>query len=405
VFAKRTGWNLEPNLFARALEAHRASGKKLFDLTASNPTTCGFDYPDSAILAALSDPRALVYSPDSKGLLSAREAVANYYSSFRGYSGEFRSLNPKNVILTAGTSEAYSYIFRLLCETGDEILVPAPSYPLFEILADINDVRPAPYHLIYDHGWQVDFDSLRRAISPRTRAILTVNPNNPTGSFLREQEARQLAEICAAQNLAIIADEVFLDYLSDATAARTFAAENRSLCFTLSGLSKISALPQMKLAWLAASGPDALVKSAIERLEIIADTYLSPGTPVQIAAPRLLAIGGEIQRQLRSRISDNLRYLDSLVARAPHISRLDRAGGWYAVLRVPATLSDEEMAVALLEQESVMIHPGRFFDFAQDGFIVVSLIPRVEEFAEGARRLLQFFEGGSHGGTKISRTD
>ena len=228
------------------------------------------------------------------------------------------------------------------------------------------------------------------AISPRTRAILTVNPNNPTGSFLREREARELTEICATKNLAIIADEVFLDYLADPTAARTFATEARSLCFTLSGLSKISALPQMKLAWLVASGPDELVKPAIQRLEIIADTYLSPGTPVQIAAPRLLAPRGEIQQQLRSRISENLRQLDSLIAHAPHISRLDRDGGWYAVLRVPAILPDEEMAVALLERESVLIHPGRFFDFAQDGFIVASLIPPTSDFAEGARRLIEF---------------
>jgi alanine-synthesizing transaminase len=391
VFAKRTDWNLEPNRFARALEAHRAAGKKLFDLTASNPTTCGFEYPAEAILAALSDPHSLRYSPDSKGLLSAREAVAAYYSTLPGYSGGFPGVNPENIALTSGTSEAYSYLFRLLCEAGDDILVPAPSYPLFQFLADINDVRLAPYQLIYDHGWQIDFDSLGAAISPRTRAILTVNPNNPTGSFLREREASKLAEICGAQNLAIIADEVFLDYLFDTTAARTFAVEQRSLCFTLSGLSKISALPQMKLAWLVASGPEALVKPAMQRLEIIADTYLSPGTPVQIAAPRLLALRGEIQAQLRARIRENLRQLDSLLARAPHISRLELAGGWYAVVRVPATLADEDMAVSLLERNSVLIHPGSFFDFPQDGFIVVSLIAPLADLAEGANRLINFF--------------
>ncbi len=391
MFAKRTNWNLEPNRFARALEAHRAAGRKLLDLTASNPTSCGFDYPGKAILAALSDPHSLQYSPDSKGLLSAREAVAAYYSTLPGYSGGFQGANPENIVLTSGTSEAYSYVFRLLCEAGDEILVPAPSYPLFQFLADINDVRLAPYQVIYDHGWQIDFDSLNSAISPRTRAILTVNPNNPTGSFLREREARELAELCAAKNLAIIADEVFLDYLFDTTAERTFAVEQRSLCFTLSGLSKISALPQMKLAWLVASGPDALVKPAIERLEIIADTYLSPGTPVQIAAPHLLALRGEIQPQLRARIAENLRQLGSFLARAPHISRLELAGGWYAVLRVPATLADEDMAVALLERHSVLVHPGSFFDFQTDGFIVVSLIAPLADFAEGATRLINFF--------------
>jgi alanine-synthesizing transaminase len=391
VFAKRTDWNLEPNRFARALDARRVAGMKYFDLTASNPTTCGFDYPGEAILSALSDPHSLQYSPDSKGLLSAREAVAAYYSTLPGYSGGFPSVNPENIVLTSGTSEAYSYVFRLLCEAGDEILVPAPSYPLFQFLADISDVRLAPYQLIYDHGWQIDFDSLRAVISPRTRAILTVNPNNPTGSFLREHEVCKLAELCTAKNLAIIADEVFLDYLFETTDERTFAVERRSLCFTLSGLSKISALPQMKLAWLVASGPDALVKPAMQRLEIIADTYLSPGTPTQIAAPLLLALRGDIQPQLRSRISENLRQLDCLLASAPHISRLELAGGWYAVLRVPATLADEDMAVALLERHSVLVHPGSFFDFQTDGFIVVSLIAPLADFAEGATRLINFF--------------
>jgi aspartate/methionine/tyrosine aminotransferase len=391
VFAKRTDWDLRPNRFSRSLQAHRAAGKKLFDLTVSNPTSCGFDYSGKEILTALSDPLSLKYSPESKGLLSAREAVAKYYATLPGYSGEFTGTNSENVVLTSGTSEAYSYVFRLLCEAGDEILVPVPSYPLFEYLADLNDVRLVPYHLIYDHGWQVDFDSLRAAISPRTRAILTVNPNNPTGSFLRERGAGELVETCAAHKLAIIADEVFLDYLFDTTAARTFAVENRSLCFTLSGLSKISALPQMKLAWLVVSGPEALVKPALDRLEIIADTFLSPGTPVQLAAPRLLALRRDMQWQLRSRIAENLQQLDSLVAGAPQTSRLELAGGWYAVLRVPATLPDEDMAIALLERHSVLIHPGRFFDFPRDGFIVMSLIAASADFDEGARRLINFF--------------
>lgn len=395
MFAKRTNWNLEPNRFARALEAHRAVGKKLLDLTASNPTTCGFAYPEKEILFGLSDPRALIYSPESKGLRSAREAVARYYDGKRAYSGSPCAIDPERIILTASTSEAYSYIFRLLCEPGDEILVPAPSYPLFEFLADLNDVRLAPYQLLYDHGWHVDFASLRAAISTRTRAALVVNPNNPTGSILSEREAGELCAICQEREMAIIADEVFLDFVDRPDAARTFAGETRALTFVLSGLSKISALPQMKLAWLVVSGPEPITADALARLEIIADTYLSPGTPVQIAAPQLLKIGGVMRQQLSERVEANLAQLDALVSHAPHITRLDRAGGWYAILRVPATQPDEEMAVALLEQKSVVIHPGRFFDFPQDGFVVASLIAPPGDFAEGANQLVEFFESCS----------
>lgn len=395
MFAKRTNWNLELNRFARALEAHRAAGKKLFDLTASNPTTCGFAYPEKEILSALSAPRALTYSPDSKGLPSAREAVARYYDGKRGYSGSACAIDPERIILTASTSEAYSYIFRLLCEPGDEILVPAPSYPLFEFLAGLNDVRLVPYQLLYDHGWHTDFASLQTAISTRTRVALVVNPNNPTGSILSEREARELSAICAEREIAIIADEVFLDFVDEPDAARTFAGDSRALTFAMSGLSKISALPQMKLAWLAVSGPEPIATEALARLEVIADTYLSPGSPVQVAAAQFLKIGGEMQRQLRERVAANLAQLDVLISQAPHITRLDRAGGWYAILRVPATQPDEETAVSVLQQKSVLIHPGRFFDFAQDGFVVVSLIAPGEDSAEGARRLVEFFESRS----------
>jgi alanine-synthesizing transaminase len=395
VFAKRTEWNLAPNRFARSLEAHRASGKKLYDLTASNPTIGGFHYPEQRILAAISDPRALQYSPESKGLRSAREAVAGYYSAHRGYQGAGCAVDPEQIILTASTSEAYSYIFRLLCEVGDEILVPSPSYPLFEFLAALNDVKLVPYQLLYDHGWHVDFASLRAAVSPRTRAVLVVNPNNPTGSILSEREASGLLALCAQPKVAIIADEVFVDFVDDDDAARTFAGDTRVLTFVISGLSKISALPQMKLAWLVTSGPERLVSDVLARLDVIADTYLSPGTPVQIAAPELLRIGGEMRQQLRERVQANLAKLDASIASAPHIARLARAGGWYAVVRVPATQPDEEMAVALLERKSTLVHPGQFFDFAQDGFVVVSLIAPQQEFAEGLHRLVEFFSSSS----------
>lgn len=392
MFAARTNWNLEPNRFSLALESHRRSGRKLFDLTASNPTTCNFKYPAEEILGAFADPRALKYAPESKGMLSARQAVAGYYAGRPGYGICAGAVDPERIVLTAGTSEAYGYIFRLLCEPGDEILFPAPSYPLFEYVAGLNDVRLVPYPLFYDHGWHMDLAALRAALTPRSRAVLVVHPNNPTGSFVMPKEAAELRQICAAREMAIVADEVFLDYAAESRPHSTFAFDAEALTFTLSGLSKISALPQMKLAWLIAGGPELLVRPAMERLEMIADTYLSPGTPVQLALPKLLAIRDEMQAQLQARIAANLAHLDGALVRQQLIVRLERQGGWYAILRVPATLPDEDLAVELLKKYSVAVHPGRFFDFRQDGFLVVSLITPEAAFQEGIQRLLAFHE-------------
>ena len=391
MFTARTNWNLQTNHFARALEDHRRSGRTLLDLTASNPTTCGFAYPTEEILSALANPRALEYSPESKGLRSAREAVAEYYLGRPGFGICAGRVDPERIILTAGTSEAYGYIFRLLCEPGDEILFPAPSYPLLEYLATLNDVKLVPYPLFYDHGWHIDLSALRAALTPHSRAVLVVHPNNPTGSFVMPKEATELHAICAEREMAIIADEVFLDYSTESKPHSTFAFDNSALAFTLSGLSKISALPQMKLAWLIASGPQTLVQRAMERLEIIADTFLSPGTPVQLALPKLLGIREGIQQQLLNRIAANLAHLDSALASNKLLSRLDRQGGWYATLRVPATGSDEDLAVTLLEKHDVLVHPGRFFDFRQDGFLVLSLITPEADFHEGVERLLAHF--------------
>src|SRR3990172_3560574 len=316
MFSSRTNWHLHPNRFAQALETHRRSGKRILDLTASNPTTCGFSYPEHEILAALADPRALQYAPESKGFLPAREAIAGYYRGHKGLAGSPQSIDPERILLTSGTSEAYSHVFRLLCEPGDEILVPAPSYPLFEFLADLNDVRLAPYPLLYDHGWQMDFDALRGALSPRARAVWVVHPNNPTGSFVKPEQAAELAAICAARQMAIVADEVFLDYPAASVSPATFAHGGPALTFTLSGLSKICALPQMKLAWIVVSGPEVLARAAVERLEVIADTYLSPGVPVQLAAGKLLALRGAMQAQLQQRIAANLAYMDGALGGA-----------------------------------------------------------------------------------------
>jgi alanine-synthesizing transaminase len=346
MFASRTNWRFDPNLLAQALERHRQSGPPLLDLTASNPTTCGFTYPQQEILTALTDPRALTYAPESKGLPEARAAVAKYYSGRAGFAGAGAAVDPERIVLLSGTSEGYSHVFRLLCEPGDEILVPAPSYPLFEFLADLNDVRLVTYPLIYDHGWQMDLPALRGAFTPLSRAVIVVHPNNPTGSFVKPGEAAELAELCAAREAAIVADEVFLDYTPSAAApAATFAVGGAALTFTLSGLSKICALPQMKLAWIVVSGPEQLARAAAERLEVIADTYLSPGTPVQLAAAKLLSLRGEMQAQVRRRVAANLEYLDrTLRGGASPLTRLACQGGWYAVLRVPSSGSDEALA-------------------------------------------------------------
>jgi alanine-synthesizing transaminase len=393
MFASRTKWRLDPNQFAQALEAHRRAGKELLDLTVSNPTECGLVYPEQEILTALADPRALVYSPESKGLRKAREAVADYYRGRGGFAGPGQRVDPARIVLTSGTSEGYSHIFRLLCEPGDEILVPAPSYPLFEFLADLADIRFVSYPLLYDHGWQIDFSSLRVALTSRSRAVLVVHPNNPTGSFVKPREAAELAEICAAREMAIVADEVFLDYTGGPGPARTFAFHDAALTFTLSGLSKISLLPQMKLAWMVVNGPQALVHTSVERLEIIADTYLSPSTPVQLALPKFLALRSGLQAQLQRRISANLEALDGVLRESKLLTRLDRDGGWYAVLRVPATGPDDTVAVALLERCLILVHPGHFFNFSRDGFLVLSLITPEAQFQEGVRRLRKFVDG------------
>jgi alanine-synthesizing transaminase len=382
VFASRTNWNLEANHLSAALARHRAAGKRLLDLTASNPTECGFEYDSRAILQALASPLALNYSPDARGLPRARESVAAYYAA--------RSVTVPihTIILSTSTSEAYAFAFRTLCNPGDEVLVPEPSYPLFAFLADIQDVALARYPLVYDHGWQIDFPALEGALTARTRAVIVVNPNNPTGHFVKAREIEKLNRICAARELAIIADEVFLDFAMTEEAHSSFAANTAALTFTTSGLSKISGLPQMKAAWLITSGPEALKSQALARLEVIADTYLSLNAPVQLAMPAFLEQRHTFQKQLLSRVRKNLVELDRLLAMQKVCTRLTLEGGWYAVLRVPATRPDEELAIELLERHGVYMHPGHFFDFPAEGFLVLSLITREEEFQVGVAAML-----------------
>jgi len=384
MFSRRTEWEMTPNRLSTAIVEARASGGEILDLTISNPTRAGIMYDRVAILDSLRTERALDYDPQPKGLLAAREAVAKYYAE-RG-----EHVDAEGLFLTSGTSEGYSYLFRLLANPDDEILIPAPSYPLFEFLADLDDVRLVPYSLIYDHGWQIDFHSLANAITPRSRAIGLLNPNNPTGSYVSAKERDSLNGICQAHRLALIVDEVFLDYSHDRKRRSTFASNQEVLTFTLSGLSKISALPQMKLAWTAVSGPESDRTEAHERLEVIADSYLSVGTPVQWAAASLLVQSEDIQEQLFERISANLRELDRQLDSQRACTRLMVEGGWYAILRVPVIQSDEDLAIQLLQEHRVLVHPGHFYDFPSDGYIVLSLIASTAEFRDGISRLLKF---------------
>lgn len=382
MFASRTGWPLAPNRFSSAIERHRAAGREVLDLTESNPTRCGFAYDDS-VLSALQDRRGLAYDPHPTGLREAREAVCDYYRQ-RG-----AQVHPEQVILTASTSEAYSFIFRLLCDAGDEVLAPVPSYPLFDFLAAIQDVKLLSYSLLYDHGWQIDLRSLAPKLTPRTRAVLLVHPNNPTGSFVKPVEIEILEARCRERSMALIVDEVFLDYTHDGAARPSFTTRSEVLTFTLSGISKICALPQMKLAWIVVSGPPELAREALARLEVIADTYLSVGTPVQLALPEFLAQRDGIQRQVKDRVAANLAELDRQLSQQKMVTRLEIEGGWYAVLRIPATAPDEDVAIDLLTRHSVLVHPGHFYDFLGEGYLVVSLITPAEVFAEGVKRLVE----------------
>lgn len=385
MFASRTNWNLKPNRLSEALARHRATGRKLFDLSASNPTECGFHYDSPAIVRALCNPASLQYHPEPRGLKTARQAVSAYYAA-RG-----NQVSPNDLLLTVSTSEAYSYAFRLLCNPGDEILIPTPSYPLFDFLADVNDVKLIRYPLFYDHGWHVDLHALSQSITARTRGIIVVHPNNPTGHYTKSEEVAQLNQLCSAGNIAIIADEVFLDFSLAKAAQQSFVANSGALTFTMSGISKISGLPQMKLSWLAVSGPQELKREALARLEMMADTYLSMNAPIQLAAPVLLQQRTAFQQQLMARVHKNLAQLDSQLAQAQKTNRLGVEGGWYAVLRVPATRPDEDLAIDLLEKYDVYVHPGHFYDVPGDGYVVVSLITPEPDFTEGVRRLLSSF--------------
>ena len=387
MFSSRTPGDLTPNRLAETLAALRADGRTILDLTESNPTRAGFEYP-ADLLRLLADSRGLTYAPSPFGLLAARNAVA------RDYDRHGLCVRADRIALTASTSEAYGCLFKLLTDEGDEVLVPRPSYPLFDHLTRLDLVTAQPYDLDRDSGWRIDFDSLERALCSRTRAILVVSPNNPTGSFVKSDEVERLADLCASHGLALVADEVFADYqlAPGARASAGRVVDRRDvLTFSLGGLSKTVGLPQVKLAWIAAGGPDRLVDAALERLELVCDTYLSVSTPVQVAAAELLERGAMVREQIASRVAANYRRLSEQVASTPACRALPAEGGWSAVLEVPSLESEERLVLDLLQKDGVLAHPGYFFDFPRESYLVVSLLVPEATFAEGIDRVLRHF--------------
>ncbi len=380
-FSRRTEWNTEESALAEAHRLRARAGLPVADLTASNPTRCGFQYaPD--LLAALADPKALDYDPQPLGLLSAREVVCAYYAA-HGVT-----VLPERIVLTTSTSEAYSYLFRLLCDPGSEILVPQPGYPLFDFLAGLDDVRLKPAPLVYDYGWQIDPEGFRRAITPQTRAIVLVHPNNPTGHFTKPWEIEEIARLCRQHDLSLIVDEVFLDYGFEGVLASFAAGIEGVGVYVVSGLSKIAGLPQMKAAWILATGPDSA--PAMDRLDVIADTFLSMNAPVQCAIPAWLDNRQGIQRQIKDRVTANLAELDRQLSGQQMIQRLKVEGGWYAVIRVPAFQPDETTALQLLDR-GVSVHPGYYFAMEPSGWLVVSLLGPEDEFRLGVTILVDYY--------------
>jgi alanine-synthesizing transaminase len=377
VFSRRTAWNVSPNRIAAALEERRRSGRPLLDLTETNPTRVGLPMPEAEIRAALADARALRYEPTPFGYAAARAAVAAYHGG---------AVPPEHIALTASTSEAYALLFKILADPGDRVLVPVPSYPLFEYLASLENVVTVPYPCAWeDDGWFVDFASLEKCLDDRTRALLIVSPNNPTGAMLRRDEAERLLALCRDRGLAVVADEVFADHaFNDAPSrVRSLTGRDEALVFVLGGLSKTCLLPQLKAAWIAASGPAGLLDEALQRLEVVTDTYLSVNTPVQLALPRLLALRDVIRPPLMARLMANRATLERAL-RGSAARPLPIDGGWSAVVRVPRHPDEEERTLRLLARHGLRVHPGFFFDFPAEAFLVVSLLGPEDAFARGA---------------------
>jgi hypothetical protein len=371
---------LQPNALDAVLTRARASGARLLDLTETNPTVVGIDYP-AGLLSALADPAVARYAPDPRGSRAAREAVAATWAG--------AGPGADQIVLTAGTSEAYGLLFRLLCDPGDEVLVPAPSYPLFELLTRFEAVTPVTYALDRAGRWCLDRRSLERALSPASRAVLVVSPNNPTGSMIDRDDLAWLGALCRERQAAIIADEVFAGYpIAPSADAVSCTGASTALTFTLGGLSKSAGLPQIKLAWIAVSGPDDLVAGALERLDLLSDTYLSVSTAAEVAAPSLIERGAVVRERIRERVLRNLASLERQAAAFPAVTVFRPEGGWSVVIRVPAVESEDALVARLVADEGVVVHPGYFFDFAEEAFLVISLLPDPAVFDEAVSRLL-----------------
>lgn len=383
MFSARTRFDLTPNRLATALEERREAGKPVLDLTLSNPTAAQIPLPDD-ILQPLADPAARRYDPSPRGLAAARRAVAEDFAR-RGFP-----VSPERLVLTASTSEAYAFLFKLLCDPGDEVLVPRPGYPLFDYLAALEGVRAVSYRLAFDGEWHLDQAALRERLNPRTRAVVVVNPANPTGQYLKRAELEGLLALCAEHDLALVSDEVFADFAAgpDPRRAGSVAGDGRALAFALGGLSKSCGLPQLKLGWIAVCGPEPAREAAIARLELVADSFLSVSTPVQVAAPALLARLPELQAPIRARVARNRDALTRALRPPCPATLLASEGGWYAVLQVPATVPEEERVLRLLAEHGVLVHPGYFFDFPREAFLVVSLLPPPETFDPALQVLL-----------------
>lgn len=389
-FSRRVPAPREPNALGRALAEARAAGRRILNLAESNPTRVGASLPGGRVLEALGRPACLSYEPDPRGLRSARDAVAEWYAS------EGCPVDPQDIFLAAGTSEAYGWLFKVLADPGDSVLVPRPGYPLFEYLAGLEGIEAVPYPLEYGHprGWRIDLGALEAALRSRMpKAVVLIHPNNPTGSYVLPGERRRVLELCGTYGAAVVADEVFLPYPLEDPAEPTFAGEAEVPCFVLNGLSKLLGLPQMKLGWIVLSGPGTFRAEAAARLEIVADTYLSTGAPILNALPDLLPRAPGFTAGLRERLGVNLAGLrETLEGDGSSYRVLRCSAGWTAVLEVPRVLPEEDLALGLLWEEGIFAHPGYFFDFPREAFLVLSLLPEPEPFREGIGRLRAFLD-------------
>lgn len=387
MFSSRTNWNATPNRLTRLLEMKRLQGETIIDLTESNPTLCGFSYPDQDILAALTDPSILVYHPEPRGLLSARRAIAEYYSTLNV------SVDPDHIVLTASTSEAYTFILRLLCDIGDEVIVPRPSYPLFEYLCQLTDVKLRQFRLAYDGEWHIDFESLQTELNQRTRVIVLVHPNNPTGSYLKQDEFDRVCRIAVEHTCAVIVDEVFGPFTSehDSRRAKILSGNQEGLILSLNGISKLMGLPQFKLSWIAVAGTIAQVQEALKRLEVVADTYLSVNTPIQVALPKLFQHLPNTIEEIRTRILKHYELVRKVFA-GSRVSVYRMEGGWYTILQFPKSKSDDEWVGDLLAHRNILLYPGHFFNFERDSCLVISLLPPTNLFESALLNIRGFIE-------------